>query len=454
MPQTQISCPRCRQPIAALVEQLFDVSSDPGAKQRLLGGVSNYARCPMCGFEGPIATPIVYHDNEKELLLTYFPAELGMPVNEQEKLIGPHITQVTNRLPAEKRKAYLLSPQNHLTYQSLIERVLGADGITPEMIKAQQDRMGVVERLLTATSDDVRKEIIKQDARLLDQQFFVLFSRLMQNIVNSGQEQLAQQFAAVQELLMAETEIGRKLKSSVSEMEAAAKSLQEAGKELTREKLLDLMIAAPSEERLKALTSMARPGMDYSFFQELTDRIDKLQGDEKKRLEDLRERLLDYINEIDKQMEARYAEAQKFVETILAAEDVRAATMENLENFTQEMVDVLGMLLRQAAEKNDTARMQKLQQVAQVLQEASAPPPEVALIEKLMDAPDNQLDALLAQNEALVNDTFMQSLGTLVAQMDAQIQAGQVDEDGKAAFERLQAVHRAALRFSMKKQMK
>ena len=66
MPQTQIACPRCKQMITANVEQLFDVTADPGAKQRLLGGVSNVARCPYCGYEGRLATPIVYHDADKE----------------------------------------------------------------------------------------------------------------------------------------------------------------------------------------------------------------------------------------------------------------------------------------------------------------------------------------------------------------------------------------------------
>ena len=89
MPQTQISCPRCRQTIAANVEQLFDVTHEPASKQRLLSGQSNHAHCPHCGYDGRLATPIVYHDNEKELLLTFFPPELGLPLNEQEKMIGP-----------------------------------------------------------------------------------------------------------------------------------------------------------------------------------------------------------------------------------------------------------------------------------------------------------------------------------------------------------------------------
>ena len=66
MPQTQIACPRCRQMITANIEQLFDVTQDPQAKQRLLGGASNTARCPHCGYQGRLATPIIYHDADKE----------------------------------------------------------------------------------------------------------------------------------------------------------------------------------------------------------------------------------------------------------------------------------------------------------------------------------------------------------------------------------------------------
>ncbi|NWF65545.1 MAG: hypothetical protein HXY38_14710 [Chloroflexi bacterium] len=73
MTQTQIACPRCKQMITANVEQLFDVTADSQAKQRLLSGQVNHARCPYCGYQGRLATPVVYHDNEKELLLTFFP---------------------------------------------------------------------------------------------------------------------------------------------------------------------------------------------------------------------------------------------------------------------------------------------------------------------------------------------------------------------------------------------
>jgi CpXC motif protein len=452
MPQTQIACPRCKQMITANVEQLFDVTADPGAKQRLLGGVSNYARCPYCGYEGRLATPIVYHDADKELLLTYFPAELGLPINEQEKLIGPLITQVTNRLPAEKRKAYLFKPQANLTFESMMETILGKDGITPEMIKAQQERLNLIDRLLQATSPDVRTELIKQNTKLFDEQFFALFSRLLQAGVQSGQEQLAKQMSDLQKQLLTDTEYGRKLQESVGELEAAAKALQEAGKALTREKLLEMVIQAPNEARLKAYVSLARNGMDYVFFQDLSGMIDKAAGDERKKLEGLREKLLDYVNEIDKQLETRYKQAQEFVERLLAQEDVARATQESLEGFTQDAVDIAQTLLRQASEKNDYARMGKLQKMLEVLQAASAPPPEVAFIEQLLEAPDEAgVTKMLEANEGMINDAFLEALNGLVAQVDAQ--AGQGNAEARALADKLGSVYKTALKFSMKKKM-
>jgi hypothetical protein len=452
MPQTQVSCPRCRQPVPANVEQLFDVTSDPGAKQRLLGGVSNFVHCPYCGHEGRLATPIIYHDNDKELLLTFFPPELGLPLNEQEKMIGPLIKQVMERLPAEKRKGYLLKPTANLTYESMIETILGKDGITPEMLKSQQERVTLIDRLLQTTSADVRLEIIKQNIPLFDEQFFALFSRLAQSAAQSQQPKLAEALGALQEQLLKETEFGRGLAESVGELEAAARSLQEAGQGLTREKLLDMVIAAPGDARIRGYVSLARGGMDYSFFQTLTERIEKASGEEKTKLEHVRERLLDYTNEADRQIEARYKQSQKFIETLLAQEDIAKATQDNLQNFTQETVDIVQQMLRQASEKNDYATMGKLQKMVEVLQQASAPPPEVAFIEQLLEAPDAAaVEKMLNDNAAMVNDGFMEALNGLVAQMDAQ--ASQGNAEAKALGDKLGAVYKTALKFSMKKNM-
>ncbi len=333
----------------------------------------------------------------------------------------------------------------------MIETILGKDGITPEMIKAQQERLNVIDRLLAATTPEVRSQLIKDNSAIIDEQFFILFSRLLQAGLGGGQEALAKQLGEVQSQLLEETEIGRQLKESAGELEAATKALQEAGPSLTREKLLDLIVAAPNEARLKAYTSLARSGMDYVFFQTLTERIEKAPAPDRKKLEALREKLLALVNDVDKQLEARYKQAQKLIDRILAEEDVAKATQANLEAFSQDAVDIVQSMHRQASEKNDYAQMGKLQKMIEILQAASAPPPEVALIEQLLELPDDAVEKALADNEALVNDAFIESLNGLVAQLGTQAEQGSADAAKLAP--KLQAIYKSALKLSMKKKM-
>jgi len=450
MAKTQIACPRCRQPILAEVEQLFDVTADPSAKKRLLSGQVNMAQCPHCGFSGRLATPIVYHDADKELLLTYFPPELNLSVNEQERLIGPLINQVVNRLPPEKRKAYLLRPQTHLTLESLIETILAKDGITREMLQAQQARLNLLERLLQASSDDVRREILRQEKHLADEEFFAIFSRLLQSAAASGQENLVRALAAIEQLLLSETEFGQKLQRSAQELEEATRSLQQAGSRLTREKLLELFIQAPSQERVQALVSLTRPALDYIFFQMLTNRIEGAKDSTtRKRLESLRDQILEYVNQIDRHTEERLREAQQFVEELLAQEDVAQATRQNLDRFTQEAVELLEVLMRQASEKNDYVRLGKLQKIIEVLQEVSTPP-EVAFIQQLLEAPAESLASLLEQNQQFITDQFLQTLNGLIMQFEEQAAK---DAEARTLSEKLAQIHSLALRISMRRQM-
>lgn len=452
MPQTQIACPRCRQSIPAQVEQLFDVTSDPAAKQRLLGRVSNYARCPFCGFEGPLATPIVYHDNDKELLLTYFPPELGLPINEQEKLVGPMITQVTNKLPAEKRKGYLLRPQSFLTYQSMIEKILEKDGVTKEMLDDQQKRVALIQRLMEAASPEARSAIIKENAVMLDETFFALFNRLLEAALQSGQQSAAQAMAALQEELLENSEYGRKVRAQMGELEAAVKTLQEAGQGLTREKLLDIFLTAPTEARLQALVSMTRNGLDYSFFQILTERIDKSTGAERAKLEDLRTKVLEYTNQIDKAIEQQMKQADQMIESLLTAPDIAQATVQNLAAFQSDVVvQVLETKLQEASRKKDDDRIQKLQQVVAVLQQASTPP-ELALINELLEVADDEivLASKLKEHESEISEEFSGMIAGLMNQVEQQAEK---DPNSGEILKRLETLYRVILKKSMQKNL-
>jgi hypothetical protein len=449
MAKTQTTCPRCRQPVLVEVTQLFDASADPQAKQRLLSGEYNLVDCQACGYQGNLSTPIVYHDADKELLLTFFPSELRMAVNEQERLIGPWINQVMNRLPAEKRKAYLLRPQTMLTMQGLAERILEGDGITREMIQSQQDRLNLLQRLLSATSEDVRTEIANQSEKLMDEQFFGLFNQLIEASISGGDEKSARQLAEMQKKLLPLSSTGRRLQEQAQETEAAIKSLQEASKNgLSRDVLLDLVISAPTETRLATLVSMARSGMDYIFYQLLSDRIDRAQGDDRQKLMDLRQKLLTLSDKIDAEVKKQIDQAHQLLDTLVTAADASKATGEHLNEITDIFIDVLKGELSAAKQKNDQVRLDKLQQIVGVIQQASQPSAEIALVEEMLSAPDDTaLRAVLEDNREAITDEFVQFLGNLLNQAQTQKQNPQV-------IEKLQSVYRTSLRFSMESKLK
>ena len=275
MPKTQIGCPRCRTPQTAEIQQLFDMNTDPQAKQKLLSGSANMIQCQACGYQGLYPTPIVYHDPSKELLLTHFPQELAIPVNQQEKMIGPLINKAVNDLPLEKRKAYLFQAKSMFTFQTLIETVLAADGISKQMLEDQQKRMFLIQRLVSTPNAESRKEIIHQEEALIDETFFALVNRLVEASLMEGDKQSAQQLAIFQKELLDETEVGRKIQEQMKDSQKAMEDIQNAAKQgLTREKLLDLFIQSPSEVYSSTLIGMTRTGIDYEFFSILTQKIE------------------------------------------------------------------------------------------------------------------------------------------------------------------------------------
>ena len=445
MPKTRINCPNCRQPIVADIDQLFDVGQDPSMKQRFLSGMFNVAQCQSCGYQGLLATPIVYHDPEKELLLTYFPAELSLPVNEQEKMIGPLITQATNSLPQEKRKAYLFRPQTMLTLQNMIETVLEADGITKEMLAAQQQKLNLMQQLASATSVETMEELAKQEDAKIDSEFFTILSRLIEASLSGGDEASARRLGEVQQVLLRTTTFGKQVAEQSKEVEAAVRSLQAAGDKMTRDQLLDLIIKAPSELQVSVMVSMARPGMDYEFFSKLSSRIEKAKGDEKTRLEQLREKLLEMTKAMDQQVEARLAQAKQLLDGLMQAADLQKAMAQVLPAIDEFFLKVLEEELQAARKQGNLERSAKLSQINQILEEASAPPPEFAIIQEMLEADDEaSLNKIMQEHKAEITPEFMELLTQLMTRPQT---------DNPEINERLQKVYSQALRMSMQSNM-
>jgi hypothetical protein len=409
--------------MTAEIQQLFDLNTDPEAKQKLLSGAANTIQCQACGYQGLYPTPIVYHDPEKEMLLTFFPPELGVSINEQEKMVGPLIKRVVNDLPMEKRKAYLFQAQSMLTYQTMMEKILEADGVTKEMLDQQQKKLQLIQRLLSTASADSRKEIIKQEEALIDETFFGLLNRLVEATVAQGDKQSAQQLALFQQELLQETKVGQEIQEKMKSSQKAMEDLQETAKTgLTREKLLDLFIEAPDEIYINTLIGMVRTGLDYEFFQILSQKIDATSDPEQKtKLSSLRDFLVEVTRQIDAQIQEEKQHAREILQKILAEVNIEAGLEKYGNELNDFFVEAVQEGLQEARKAADLDKIAKLGQLNSMIEEANKPPAEIQFVEELLQAPDAEsIKTLLNEKPEVINDEFLQLLANLINQTEQQ----------------------------------
>jgi hypothetical protein len=363
-------------------------------------------------------------------------------MNEQERLMGPYITQVLNRLPPDKRKAYLLRPQSMLTMQTMIDRILEADGITKEMVEASQKRLNLLQRLLSATPA-ARPEIVRQEELLMDETFFQMLSRLVEASRASGDQQSARALTQLQQEILPLTPVGQRLMTETAEVQAAIQALQDASqKGLTRETLVDLMLQQKSENALAAIVSMTRSGLDYEFFRLLSDRIEKAAAEEKDALLKMREKLLTLTQEIDRRVNERMEASRLVLAQILNAPDLEKALEEHEAELDEYFTAALEAELKDARKQGDLARSAKAQKLIEMLQAAAQPPAEFALIEELINLNDDtSRRQLLDKNQEKITPDFLQMINGLASQMESEGQSEMAS--------RLQDVYRLALRYSM-----
>ena len=114
-----------------------------------------------------MTAPILYHDPAHDMALVLMPHDLHLHNNDQQKLIGDLTNALLNSLPPEQRKGYLLNPKIFFTMQSLVNAVLQAEGITPEMIERQQSKVHLIDQLLRAPDEEALRKLVKEhDAEL------------------------------------------------------------------------------------------------------------------------------------------------------------------------------------------------------------------------------------------------------------------------------------------------
>lgn len=406
-----VTCPNCGNRYVTPVLTLIDVDQNPDLKTLFLSGQVNIGVCPQCGQAGMLSTPLVYHDGDKELLFTYFPAEAGASEAEQQRTIGDLTNRVISALPAEKRKGYLLRPRSFLRLEAMLEAILEADGITPEMIEAQRAKAQLLDRLLRATSDEARQAIVQENESQIDYEFFQLLT------LNIQLAQQAEEAEAVQEMLALRTQL---LEWTAHGQEVAAReeAIRSLGSEISREEFLDKLVeAAQAGEQVKVETmiAVARRLIDYLFYQQLTSRIEAAEQagdtDQVEKLKALRETILDLTAQIDAEIQQLSERAAQRLEEILESDDPEEAVRANLAEIDEFFLSVLAANLEAAERSGRTEEVEKLRRVggaiSKIIEESQ--PPEIQLINQLLgaDYPDGT-QALLEENRELVGDGLLE----------------------------------------------
>jgi len=337
---------------------------------------------------------------------------------------------------------HLFQPQAMLTMQTMVERILAADGITKEMIQAQQERMNLLQRLINASDESITEAASNEDS-LFNSDFFNLLNRLIEASAVNGDQESAKRLSDLQKKLIATTTFGKQIQEQSKDVEAAIQALQSAGKSLTREKLLEMVIKAPNETQLSVLASLGRPGMDYEFFRLLSERIDRARTDGRERLIKLRDQLLEMTQAIDKQLEERLQQARKNLNTIVQAKNIKEMMEQNFSLVDEFFVQVFNEAMEAARKAGDLEKISKLKQVEEVVDKASTPPPEVALIQELLEAAasDHELHNKFDEHRKEITPEFMEILSSLLVRTDA-------GEDAELKS-RMNKVFSAALRMTM-----
>ena len=124
---------------------------------------------------------------------------MNLSHEEQQQLIGQLVRRAMDSLPPEQRRGYMLQPQTVISMQTLVEKVLETEGITPEMVAQQRAQADLLQELLLADKEMV-ENLINERADQIDAGFFALLRALMESAEQAGQED--QMMKLVQQLAM------------------------------------------------------------------------------------------------------------------------------------------------------------------------------------------------------------------------------------------------------------
>lgn len=422
-PQTVIRCSSCGQPFNAQVHAVIDASKDPQSKALLLNGQLNTVKCPHCGTPNSIVSALLYHDPSKELLVAYVPMELNLNKDQQERIVG----DLMKSLPKDNFKGYMFNPKRSLTMQGLVELVLEADGVTPEMMAAQRERVRLVQQLVDAPDAQLPSLVKTHDAKI-DLQFFQTLSLMAQRMADSGQMELARRIVTVQTRIADLSTFGQTMQqqqqAQAAVVEEVAGEIEALGDDASRSDFMQLAIKyKDDDDRLQALVGIARPAFDYQFFEELTAAIGKAPADEREDLEALREALVHLTTQVDRQAQAQVQNAVNLLQAMLSTPDLDAIIEDNLPMIDDTFMAVLSANIQEMerrGEANASARLKQIYERVVMFMQAHMQPELVFVNELLSTDSDDTARQMLDEHAKSFGEPLLEVMDAVGEVLNAQ----------------------------------
>ncbi|MCL4299070.1 MAG: hypothetical protein KJ077_25260 [Anaerolineae bacterium] len=354
-----VVCANCRTQFNAPVVPIID-GQNPALKSAFLQGRLSAVPCPQCGFVNTLTIPMLYYDLEKELALVLAPNSLHLAGPDQEKMIGSLTNSLVNSLPPEQRKFYLLNPKVFLTFDSIVKAILEADGITEEVLEAQKAKVKLLEEFLQVRDEAALQEKVKEHDAELDHEFFEILTASMQAAQMEGNRAGAQALYALRSVL---AELSSQGQQAVAEIDASLGLVHIT----SREDLLEKLQNAQTNEEFEAFTAAGHPLLDYTFFQQLTAKIDETAraGDAKQAetLKNLRTKILDTKARQEEESRAALQKSVALLREVLQSRDPQKILAQKLDQIDESFFAVLSANIEEARRQNQNEAAQAMEMI-------------------------------------------------------------------------------------------
>jgi hypothetical protein len=289
-----------------------------------------------------------------------------------------------------------------------------AEGVSREQLESQRRKLRLLGRLQDATSDEVVEVIARENEKDLDYEFFLLLNNLAERMTVQGDEVEAGRLRTLRQKLLQYSD-------------AARQGDVQSEQIISKEDILESLLAAEDEEQQKSLVAAARPLLDYGFFQTLTAMMERAEqagdAEEAQQLLDLRSKLLDWTDELDAEAKKIWQRKGKLIEEILRSPDWRSALEPKWQEIDPVFLTILSSNVQLAKEQGNEQAATMLQQLADlalVIAREHAPP-EVQLLNQLLEAdyPD-ATQRILEQNRDRLDTDFLALIDDVIGSLAAQ----------------------------------